>query len=131
MRTGTDARTGLLLTGWAHCVQSIGIILTTRIGWRVMQRDFGSTLDELQDRNSTPKRIMEAYAAVAEALRQWEPGFRLRTIQLMRAGPDGVFAFELHGVFYPRGHLGDYSASEERSALIGATDAGLRLLEDA
>lgn len=128
MRTGTDARTGMLLTGWDHCVQSIGIILTTRFGSRVMQRDFGSRLADLQDRNGTPKLIMEMYAAVAEALRRWEPGFRLRTVQLMRAGADGVFAFEIAGIFYPRGHLGDYTVSEERSALIGAGESGFRIL---
>ncbi|MBA4269670.1 MAG: baseplate assembly protein [Methylobacterium sp.] len=131
MRVGVDARTGRVLTGWAHCVQSIAVVLTTRIGSSVMLRIYGSLIPELQDRNATPKRIMQAYAAVAQALRDWEPGFRLQTIQLMRYGADGVFAFEMSGVFYPRGHLGDYRTSESRSALLGANGNGFIVIEAA
>ncbi|WP_244543627.1 GPW/gp25 family protein [Bosea sp. CRIB-10] len=121
--------TGKPLSGWAHCVQSISVILTTRIGSRVMRRAFGSLVPELQDRNATPLLIMQVYAAVAAALRAYEPGFRLRTIQLSRFGADGIFAFEISGIFYPRGHLGDYSISEARSAVLAANDNGFRMME--
>lgn len=129
MRHGFDAMTGRPLSGWAHCVQSIAVILTTRIGSRVMRRAFGSLVPELQDRNATPLLIMQVYAAVAAALRTYEPGFRLRTIQLSRSGADGVFVFVLTGTFYPRGHLGDYSISETRSAVLAANDNGFRMAE--
>nr|WP_210289508.1 GPW/gp25 family protein [Chelatococcus caeni] len=125
-----DAQTGKLLTGWDHCVQSIGKILTTRVGQRVMRRAFGSAALDLQDRNATPMNIMRVYTAIAAALRQWEPGFRLKTIRLTRAGADGVFAFEISGIFYPNGHLGDYSLSEERDVTLAA-DTGLRLVREA
>lgn len=127
MRAGMDARTGRLLTGWEHCVQSIAIILTTRVGTRVMRRAFGSAALDLQDRNATPRRIMEIYAGIAAALKRWEPGFRLESIKLTQAGADGVFAFEIAGRFYPGGHLGDYSISEARSAVLGANDNGFGL----
>ncbi|MBB4016736.1 hypothetical protein GGR16_001742 [Chelatococcus caeni] len=130
MRVGMDAQTGKLLTGWDHCVQSIGKILTTRVGQRVMRRAFGSAALDLQDRNATPMNIMRVYTAIAAALRQWEPGFRLKTIRLTRAGADGVFAFEISGIFYPNGHLGDYSLSEERDVTLAA-DTGLRLVREA
>lgn len=129
MRHGFDAMTGKPLSGWAHCVQSIWVILTTRIGSRVMRRAFGSLVPELQDRNPTPRRIMQVYAVVAQALRDHEPGFRLRTIKLTRAGADGVYAFEMTGIFYPRGHLGDYSTSEARSVVLAANDNGFRVIE--
>lgn len=125
MRSGIDRATGKSLIGWDHCVQSIAVILTTRVGSRVMRRAFGSAALDLQDRNATPKRIMQIYAAVAAAIKRWEPGFRLQTIKLTRGGADGVFAFEIAGVFYPRGHLGDYSVSETRSAVLAANDNGL------
>jgi phage baseplate assembly protein W len=125
MRSGIDRATGKLLTGWDHCVQSIAVILTTRVGSRVMRRAFGSAALELQDRNATSKRIMQIYAACASAIKRWEPGFRLRTIKLTRGGADGVFAFEIAGIFYPRGHLGDYSASETVSAALAANQSGL------
>jgi uncharacterized protein len=126
MRTGIDRVTGQVLTGWAHCVQSIAVILTTRIGTRVMRRAFGSELKALQDRNATAANIAKVYVAIADALRRWEPGFRLRTMRLVRGGPDGVFAFVLQGEFFPRGHLGDYTTREERSAAFGLarTDNG-------
>lgn len=127
MRAGMDARTGRLLTGWDHCVQSIATILTTRIGTRVMRRAFGSAALDLQDRNATPRRIMEIYAGIAAALKRWEPGFRLQSIRLTQAGADGVFAFEIGGLFFPAGHLGDYSTREARSAVLGATDNGYGL----
>jgi len=88
-----------------------------------MRRAFGSAHLELQDRSASAINIMRVYASVAEALRKWEPGFRLRTIRLTRGGPDGVFAFEMTGVFYPRGHLGDYSVKEDRAATIGVARA--------
>ncbi|TCR70525.1 GPW/gp25 family protein [Bosea sp. BK604] len=122
MRSGIDRATGKLLTGWDHCAQSIGVILTTRVSTRVMRRAFGSAALELQDRNATPKRIMQIYAAVAAALKRWEPGFRLKTVQLTQGGPDGVFVFDIAGTFFPRGHLGDYSASEDRATQIGLSD---------
>lgn len=118
MRVGLNRRTGELLTGWDHCLQSMAFIITTRIGELVMLRAFGSAVPDAQDRNATPRRIMSIYAGVAAALRAWEPGFRLRTIQLTRAGADGVFAFLISGVFYPNGHLGDYSVSEEKEATL-------------
>lgn len=125
MRSGIDRRTGKLLIGWDHCVQSIAVILTTRVGSRVMRRAFGSAALELQDRNATARRVMQIYAAVAAAIKRWEPGFRLQTIAMTRGGADGVFVFEISGIFYPRGHLGDYSLNEERSAVLAANDNGL------
>lgn len=128
MRVGINARTGEMLTSWAHCVQSIADIMTTAIGERVMLRAYGNPGLLLQDRTATPKRIMQVYAGVAQALRDWEPGFRLQTIQLVRYGADGVFAFEIRGIFYENGHLGDYSRQQERAAFLGANDNGFVVL---
>jgi phage baseplate assembly protein W len=111
-RHGMNAATGQLLSGWPHVVQSIGVILTTRLATRVMRRTFGSRLKELQDAPGNRRTLLEVYAAVADALAKWEPGFRLQTVELTRAGPDGVYAFVLTGIYYPRGHLGDFTLSE-------------------
>jgi len=119
-RAGIDRTTGRLLEGWDHCVQSIAVILTTQVGTRVMRRAFGADVHELQDRNPDPVTVMTVYAAVAEALRRWEPGFRLTRIGLDRTGADGVAVFTLSGTYYPDGHRGDYSRSEERDAGISA-----------
>jgi uncharacterized protein len=116
MRTGIDRETGELLQGWDHCVQSIGVILTTRIGTRVMRRAFGSEVRALQDRNPDPRTAIVVFVAMAAALRQWEPGFRLTRVTPERIGADGVAVFAIAGTFFPKGHLGDYSQAEERDA---------------
>ncbi|MBL6431670.1 MAG: hypothetical protein HPM95_13055 [Alphaproteobacteria bacterium] len=38
------------MTGWDHCVQSIGKVITTRVGTRVMRRDFGSRVPSFRTR---------------------------------------------------------------------------------
>lgn len=117
-RAGIDRETGRLLTGWDHCAQSIIVVLTTRVGARLMRRAFGSRIGELQDRNPDGRTMMTVNVVIAAALRQWEPGFRLSRITPLRLGADGVAVLELSGTYYPRGHLGDYGASEQRSVAI-------------
>lgn len=119
MRTGVHEQTGQVLEGWPHCVQSIRRILMTAIGERLWRREFGSMVPTLQDRSANARTIMAIYAAVADALRKWEPGFRLRSLRMTRSGADGVFIFELRGDYFPRGHLGDYSVRESADAQIG------------
>lgn len=119
MRSGMDRTTGRLIEGWDHCVQSITIILTTRIGTLVLMRAFGSVTRDLQDRNPDPLTMMVAFVGIARALRLYEPGFRLRRIVPLQAGPDGVYSFDLVGDYFPRGHLGDYSLRESRTTGIG------------
>jgi len=109
----------MLLTGWAHCVQSIGKCLRTRVASRVGQRHLGALVRELQDDNASPETLLRLYVAIADALNDpegGEPGFNLTSIDLARAGQDGRFVFILSGDFYPLGHLGDFTIREARSA---------------
>ncbi|WP_273792377.1 baseplate assembly protein [Brucella anthropi] len=117
MRTGIDAQTGKLLTDWPHCVQSIGKCLTTLLGTRMLRRYIGSLVPEMQDQNADPMTIFRVYMAVAEALSDpvsGEPGFGLQTIEMVEYGRSGRFVFILDGVYYPRGHLGDFSLKEHK-----------------
>lgn len=77
---GMDANTGKLLTGVAHLKQSIQQILTTRIGTRVMRRKFGSTVPDLIDAPANQKTLMQFYAAIAVAIRDFEPRLKLTRI---------------------------------------------------
>lgn len=118
-RHGVDRQTGRPLSGWPHVVQSIAVILSTRLATRMMRRDFGSRSRDLQDAPGNRRTLIEFYAAVADALATWEPGFRLQTVELARAGADGVYVLVLTGLYFPRGHLGDWSLSEPASTSLG------------
>ena len=99
---GINAQTGQPLAGIDHLRQSIRDILTTRLGTRVMRRDYGSRLPELVDNPITPKLAMELYAATAEALDKWEPRLRLTRIRIVEAVAGRVM-LDLEGVYLPDG----------------------------
>ena len=99
---GMSTTDGAALADLAHLRQSIEDILTTRIGARVMRRDYGSRLPELVDTPAHPDRFVEWYAATAEALVRWEPRFRLSRVQVERA-QDGHLVLRLDGVYLPDG----------------------------
>lgn len=110
---GINAETGALLADWEHVRQSIATILTTPLGSRVMRREFGSRLFDLIDAKMVQRNILAVYEATAVAIDRWEPRFRLTEIWVDRATPQGVFGLVLRGVFFPRGHLGDYSIAQD------------------
>lgn len=99
---GINAQTGKALSGRDHLRQSIGDILRTRIGSRVMRRDYGSRLFTLVDQPVTPAWRSECYAAVAEALDQWEPRYRLTRVQLVSVS-EGTVTIDLEGEYLPDG----------------------------
>lgn len=119
MRVGLNERTGQLLTGWAHCQQCIRRCLRTRFRTREMRYHLGSDVPELQDDNLSEATIFRFFAAIAEALSDpdgGEPGFRLQDIEVVASGArSGRIVFLLTGVFFPRGHLGDFSVYERQS----------------
>jgi len=119
MRVGLDRKTGAVLTGWDECAQSIGVIVTTAIGSLVLNRDFGSGAPDLVDRPGNRQMIAAYFTAIARALRKWEPGFRLTKVTLVGLVP-GLASFDIAGVFYPNGHLGDYSNPEGKTVSVAA-----------
>lgn len=114
--SGANRVTGKELDGWEHCVQSLMQIITTPKGTRVMRRDFGSEVPYLVDRPGTQDRVVDVTMALAEAIEHpeyGEPRFRLRRCSIIDAGIDGRFEVEIDGIYYPRGHLGDFSVFED------------------
>ncbi len=77
--------TGRILTQDAHLSQSIADILTTPIGSRVMRRDYGSDLPRLVDAPMNGEKMVDIFAATAEALEKWEPRFILRRVEVPTA----------------------------------------------
>ncbi|WP_366655358.1 GPW/gp25 family protein [Fodinicurvata sp. EGI_FJ10296] len=94
---GMDAITGEPLAGTDHLAQSIRDILTTRVGTRVMRREYGSDLPRLVDAPLTPATVVDFYAATAKALRRWEPRLRLTRVQAVAGSRPGQVVLSLTG----------------------------------
>lgn len=88
--TGMNKSTGKPIRDEAHIVQSIADILTTPIGTRVMRREYGSRLYELIDAPLTPGSRLLWIAAVAGAIRRWEPRVSLEKVSLTLSATGGV-----------------------------------------
>ncbi len=113
-RVGMSRTTGKLLTGFAHCVQSILDIITTAIGTRVMRLEYGADAFGLIDAPGTKYVLALWYSRVATAVYNFEPGFRITRFFLEDTDKGGGhYIIALGGTYYPRGHLGDYSVSED------------------
>ncbi len=82
---GLDRHTVRTLTPDAHLAQSIGDILSTPVGSRVMRRDYGSDLPRLIDAPMNGETTVDLFVATADALDRWEPRFALTRVAL--AGP--------------------------------------------
>ena len=94
---GADRQTGKTLSGDAHLAQSIGDILSTPIGSRVMRRDYGSLLFELTDKPINGAIRMLLHAATAIALRRWEPRLRLTRVTLLGQPRGGSLTLRIEG----------------------------------
>lgn len=87
---GMNVATGAPLDGIAHIAQSIRDILTTRIGTRVMRRDYGSLVPELIDQPGNAATLLRLQAATATAIKRWEPRVSLSSVSFA-AGFDGRY----------------------------------------
>lgn len=102
--SGMNRRTGKALAGFDHLRQSVEDILSTRLGTRVMRRDYGSDLPGLVDRPMNAALVTALYAATAGALARWEPRLRLKKIEADLSGfAEGRIALSLLGLYVPTG----------------------------
>ncbi|BBP86005.1 phage baseplate assembly protein [Pseudomonas sp. Pc102] len=87
--------TGGTISTQDHIRQSVADILTTRLGSRVMRREYGSQLVDLIDQPGNSNTLLLAYAAIAMSLVRWEPRIRLSRIQLSAATMAGQYELTL------------------------------------
>jgi len=80
--SGLDRHTFRVKSPEAHLAQSIGDILSTPIGSRVMRRTYGSNLPRLIDAPINGETIVDLFAATAEAIDIWEPRYQLRRVEI-------------------------------------------------
>lgn len=88
---GMNHNTGKSITDLkTHVSQSIGDILSTPVGSRVMRRDYGSVLPDLVDEPLNATTLLRVYAATAAAVMRWEPRFKISHISLSFQAPAGA-----------------------------------------
>ncbi|MFA9486938.1 GPW/gp25 family protein [Moraxella haemolytica] len=78
--------------------QSIGDILTTPIGSRVMRREYGSLLPELIDRPIDDVLILQCYSAIYSAILRWENRVIIESISIGQID-QGVLEVQLYAHF--------------------------------
>jgi phage baseplate assembly protein W len=92
-----NRETGAAITDLGHIGQSITDILTTRIGTRVMRREYGSLLPELVDHTFNDATRLRVYAGTVMALMRWEPRISLSRVQFIGANLQGQSVLEFEG----------------------------------
>lgn len=131
VRVGMNRKTGKILIGWEHVQQSMLVILMTRYHERVLRRWVGSFVPHILGESAIPRIITRFFWAICSAIELWEPNYRISRIRI-ESRPDltsltsaeelrqGMMTNRLEGVYRPRGHLGDSTPENRRSAgLIG------------
>lgn len=109
--------TGGAVEGWAHVVQSIQTILSTRINARVFRREYGSEVPALVDAPMNEENVLALYVAVAEALERWEPRFELTDVRVEGAAT-GAITMTLTGNHRPNAHTGDLTTVADENQTI-------------
>ncbi|EFO4691000.1 baseplate assembly protein [Shigella dysenteriae] len=81
---GMNRATGESISDVDHISQSIGDILRTPIGSRVMRRDYGSLLASMIDQPQTPALELQIKVACYMAVLKWEPRVILSSVTTER-----------------------------------------------
>jgi phage baseplate assembly protein W len=116
--TGMNRETGRTLVGWAHVQQSLAVLFSTPKARRVMRRHVGSDNARQVDMPVSSVTLIDLYAGATAAVAAFEPRFRITRLRASEMTPDGHLTVDAEGVYYPRGHLGDYSIAEPKAASI-------------
>ncbi|XVJ50894.1 MAG: phage baseplate protein [Vampirovibrio sp.] len=79
---GMNRQIGTSLNIPDHIRQSVGHILTTPLGSRVMNRAYGSQLFQLTDAPMNASTKLKMIAASADALAKWEPRISVNQVSV-------------------------------------------------
>ena len=105
MAIGMNRLTGKPLEGSDHLLQSVRDILATRIGTRVMLRDYGSNIPDLVDLPSNRITIAAIKADIVGALNNWEPRLKVTQVILTELSAAGTVTFDLFLIYLPNGEV--------------------------
>ncbi len=134
MTCGVNRITGKPLAGWPHVKQSLGVILTTRIGERLLCRVFGFSGLGLLGRNLVPQVLMRWFMALvigispkrSTLLNQelGEPRFRVTALSFPKGGnspsqlQQGQIGLQITGEYMPNALEGDFTVASQQSLMI-------------
>ncbi len=102
---GIDAFTGKPLDGLDHVIQSIEKIFSTPQASRVMREWFGNPGLKLLGENLTEDTILRWWTVTWACLVLFEPRFRVRSFQLLKATRRGEIEVLMIGEYRPKAHL--------------------------
>lgn len=129
-RNGMDRFTGKLLQGWQHVEQSLELIFLTPFHQRVLRRWVGSFVPHVLGEIAVERVITRFYWAISTSIDLWEPDYRIRNVAFMGQATPGDLSptatealyrqgnvfFRTEGMWYPRGHLGDFTPYVRQAA---------------
>lgn len=95
---GMNRSTGKAITGAEHIAQSVGDILRTPVGSRVMRRDYGSLLSDMIDQPQNSALELQIKVAIFMALLKWEPRVEVLSVTTER-NADGRMIVNLTGQY--------------------------------
>ncbi|MBC2659694.1 GPW/gp25 family protein [Pseudomonas sp. MSSRFD41] len=90
-----NRETGAAISISEHIQQSCSDILSTRLGTRVMRREYGSLLPELVDHPFNDQTRLRVYAATVMALMRWEQRISLSRVQFLGATLQGQSVLDI------------------------------------
>lgn len=128
--TDFDRATGLPIDNFASAVQSVEVILSTRIGERVMRRDVGAGIVELLGRMMSAQLFAAYQILLATAIDLWEPRFRVRGVFPSGSADEirlGHALVRIEVDWMPRGHLGDFATEGVRTFSLGLSGHSVRV----
>jgi phage baseplate assembly protein W len=113
-----DVQTGADVSGWPHVLNCIQDFFTTNFGERVMREWYGTAVPRFLGENMNTQTIVPFFAAIASAIEQWEPRFRLTRVTPQSVGRDGRLVVVMEGEYRPRALLGDFTPEGARRVTI-------------
>lgn len=113
-----DVETGADISQWPHVLQCIQDFFTTGFGQRVMREWYGTIVPRFLGENMTTSTIVPFFSAIASAVEQWEPRFRITKVTPQSVGRDGRLIVVMEGEYRPRALVGDFTSAGARRVII-------------
>lgn len=110
--SGIDRHSGKVIDNLQSALQGVEVVFITRLGERVMRREFGAGLIELIGRLVSLRLLMAFQQLIVTAIDLWEPRFKVRRILFEGSAEQirlGTAKFGIEADYRPRAHRNDFT----------------------